>query len=346
MEGVAEPRITGRLVARWALGLVAGAVVLVVLFSHRGDFAGASHRLAHLRAGGALAALGAEALSLACFAALQRVVLDSGGARLGLGELYAISLANDAIALSVPGEPAVSSVYRYRQYRQRGASASASAWVIITVMVAQAAGLSLLLVAAILIALVGGSSHVGVGVTGVALAVVVVAGVVLARRDLVVGLLEAVVRLARRLTGRPRGRVGERVDATLASMRAITLGRRATAASIGFAIGLWLCDAGCLLAALVAVGAPVPWAGLLLAYGVSQVVAALPIVPGGLGVVEGSLTVVLVAYGAARVPALAAVLVYRLANYWLPIVLGWATAGGLALARRRDVVRGAALEVD
>ncbi len=342
MEVVAAPRITGRLVVRWAVGLVVGAVVLVVLFSHRGDFAGASHRLTHLRAPDALAALAAEALSLACYASLQRVVLASGGARLGFGGLYAITLANDAIALSVPGEPAVSSVYRYRQYRRRGASASASAWAIVTVLVAQAIGLSLVLIAAILIALLGGSSHVGPGVTGVALVVVVGAGVVLARRDLVVGLLEASVRAARRLTGRPRGRLGERVDATLASMRAITLGRRAAAASIGLAMGLWLADAGCLLAALGAVGARVPWAGLLLAYGVSQVVAVLPIAPGGLGVVEGSLTVVLVAYGAARVPALSAVLVYRLANYWLPIALGWATAGGLALARRRVATSGAA----
>lgn len=337
MEEVAAPRMTGRLLARWAGGLVVGAVVLVVLFAHRGDFAGASHRLAHLRAGDALAALVCEALSLACYAALQRVVLASGGARLGFGELYAITLANDAIALSVPGEPAVSSLYRYRQYRRRGASAAASAWAIITVIVAQAIGLSLVLVAAILVALVGGSSHVGPGVTGVALVVVVGAGVVLARRDLVVGLLEGALRAARRLTGRPRGALGERLDATLASMRALTLGRRATAASIALAIGLWLADAMCLLAALGAVGARVPWAGLLLAYGVSQVVAALPIAPGGLGLVEGSLTVVLVAYGAARVPALAAVLVYRLANYWLAIALGWATVGGLALVRRRDV---------
>ncbi len=331
---------------RWALGLAVGAVVLVVLLSHRGDFAGASHRLTHLNTPDALVALGAEALSLASYAALQRVVLASGGARLSFGELYAITLANDAIALSVPGEPAVSSVYRYRQYRARGASASASAWTIITVIVAQAIGLSLVLVAAILIALVSGSSHVGPGVTGVALAVVVGAGVVLARRDLVVGLLEGVVRLARRLTGRPRGPLGDRVDATLASMRAITLDRRATAASIGLAVGLWLCDAGCLLAALAAVGARVPWAGVLLAYGVSQVLAALPVAPGGLGVVEGSLTVVLVAYGAARVPALSAVLLYRLANYWLPIALGWATAGGLALSRRRAVTATGALEGD
>ena len=59
------------------------------------------------------------------------------------------------------------------------------------------------------------------------------------------------------------------------------------------------------------VGAPAPWGGLRLAHGVSQVVAVMAIAPGGLGAVEGSLTVVLVAYGAARGPALAAALVHR-----------------------------------
>jgi len=37
------------------------------------------------------------------------------------------------------------------------------------------------------------------------------------------------------------------------------------------------------------------WKGLLLAYGAGQLAADLPITPGGLGVVEGSLTIALVA---------------------------------------------------
>ena len=40
-----------------------------------------------------------------------------------------------------------------------------------------------------------------------------------------------------------------------------------------------------------AVHAPVPWRGILLAYGAGQLAVNLPVTPGGLGVVEGSLTV-------------------------------------------------------
>jgi hypothetical protein len=62
---------------------------------------------------------------------------------------------------------------------------------------------------------------------------------------------------------------------------------------------------------------------VLLAFGVAQIVASLPLIPGGIGLVEGSLAVILVAYGAHRAPALAVVLVYRFLTFWLVITIGW-----------------------
>ena len=65
-------------------------------------------------------------------------------------------------------------------------------------------------------------------------------------------------------------------------------------------LGNWVADCGCLALSFLAVGARVPWRGLLLAYGAGQLATILPITPGGLGVVEGSLTVALVTFGGAR----------------------------------------------
>jgi len=48
----------------------------------------------------------------------------------------------------------------------------------------------------------------------------------------------------------------------------------------------------------------------------------VPITPGGIGVVEGSLTLALVAFGGAATVTLAAVLLYRLIAYWGCIPLG------------------------
>ena len=66
---------------------------------------------------------------------------------------------------------------------------------------------------------------------------------------------------------------------------------------------------------------------MLLAFGVAQIVASLPLIPGGIGIVEGSLAVILVAYGAKKVPALAVVLVYRLLTFWVVIIVGWISIG-------------------
>jgi uncharacterized protein (TIRG00374 family) len=126
-------------------------------------------------------------------------------------------------------------------------------------------------------------------------------------------------------------------------MRDIPLGRGATVGVVAIATAVWLCDFGCLLCGFRAVHAAIPWHGVLLAYGASVVAGSLPIVPGGLGIVEGSLAVVLVGYGASRLPAVSAVLAFRMVNYWLAIAVGWVSVGLVALqSRRRPPDRSAA----
>ncbi len=86
--------------------------------------------------------------------------------------------------------------------------------------------------------------------------------------------------------------------------------------------------------AFLAVGSPVPWRGLLLAYGAGQLAANLPITPGGLGVVEGSLTIALVAYGGAQTSTVAAVLLYRIISFWASLPVGWVSWAVLAAQER------------
>jgi uncharacterized protein (TIRG00374 family) len=104
------------------------------------------------------------------------------------------------------------------------------------------------------------------------------------------------------------------------------------------ATALWLMDFVTLLCCFGAVHAPIPWGGVLLAFGVSQIVASLPLIPGGLGIVEGSLAVILVAYGAKKVPALAVVLIYRLLTFWAVILVGWISIAVIEWRVRRDTV--------
>jgi uncharacterized protein (TIRG00374 family) len=61
---------------------------------------------------------------------------------------------------------------------------------------------------------------------------------------------------------------------------------------------------------------------LLISYGLANVLAAIPLTPGGLGVVEAALTASLVGFGATRGVAVLGVVSYRLVNFWLPIPVG------------------------
>ena len=102
----------------------------------------------------------------------------------------------------------------------------------------------------------------------------------------------------------------------------------------------WLADAAVLAVSIRAAGAPVPWHALLLVYGSGVAAQSLNITPGGLGVTEGTLGVALVATGLRASQALAAVLLYRLASFWLIAIAGWLVF--LWLRRRPRAERGPA----
>jgi uncharacterized protein (TIRG00374 family) len=103
--------------------------------------------------------------------------------------------------------------------------------------------------------------------------------------------------------------------------------KRALAASLG----RWGFDFGCLLAALRALDA-LPRPGLvLLAFCAAQVLAQIPLTPGGLGFVEAGLSATLTLAGVPAGTAVVATFVYRLFAYWLQLPLGLV---GLALQRR------------
>jgi putative heme transporter len=334
---VKQGRSLGGLV-RYILGACLGAVVLVLLFGKRAELTGAWHQLGHADVGWVLAAIMAEALSMCTFAGLQHRVLKLSGAAVPMTALAALTLANDAIANSVPGEPVVSGAYRYHYYRRHGTTSASAGWTIFTVLVAQAIGMSLLLLLGVVVALLASTGGKYTGVTVVALGIVIAAAIVLVRRDLVLRLASLLPRAARRVSGRQDDaikKVASRVESTLARMREIPLSTRSSFEIVLIAAGVWFADFGCLVCSFGAVHAPIPWNGVLLAYGVAQVVGSLPIVPGGFGIIEGSLAVILMQYGAGRVSALSAALVYRIISFWLVIAIGWITVGLIARRLRR-----------
>jgi uncharacterized protein (TIRG00374 family) len=92
--------------------------------------------------------------------------------------------------------------------------------------------------------------------------------------------------------------------------------------ALAAAAGRWLFDFLTLVAALAAVGAQPRLSLTLLAYAAAQLLAQIPITPGGLGIVEAGMTGTLALIGVSAGAAAVATLAYRLASYWLQLPLG------------------------
>lgn len=121
-------------------------------------------------------------------------------------------------------------------------------------------------------------------------------------------------------------KVADRINLLLASRR--TLWTAFTWASLN-----WLLDAACLWVFIWAFGTVISPIDLLVAYGLANVLAAIPVTPAGLGVVEGVLIPTLVGFGVPHSQAILAVLAYRLVNFWIPIPIGGAAYASLQFRR-------------
>jgi uncharacterized protein (TIRG00374 family) len=91
--------------------------------------------------------------------------------------------------------------------------------------------------------------------------------------------------------------------------------------SLLWATANWLFDAASLWVFLRAFGQTEGLRGLLVGYGLAGLLALLPLSPGGLGIVEGTLVSVLVGFGTPHANAVLGVITWRLAEFWLPIPL-------------------------
>jgi uncharacterized membrane protein YbhN (UPF0104 family) len=138
--------------------------------------------------------------------------------------------------------------------------------------------------------------------------------------------LRWVGRLAQRLRNRllPKRPPLEGLDETLLAQRndiRAVLGRQWWQALL-LSAGRLAFDYLCLLAALRATGSNPRPSVILIAYAVAGVIGMIPITPGGLGIVEASLTGLLVLSEVNSSQAVLATLTYRLASYWLPLCAG------------------------
>jgi uncharacterized protein (TIRG00374 family) len=274
-----------------------------------------------------------EAASFASLWQLDRIALRTKG-------WFAIAcaqLTGNAVGRILPGGGATSTAFTVTMLRRAGVdTGEATAAFAASTGLQIATALSLPLLA--LPAIVGGApvSHslIVAAYLGVAVLVLLLgAGVTAFAAD---APLELAGRAAERLINatirrrRPVTRVPEELLADRDFIRT-ALGLRWPAALMA-AVGNTGFDYLALLMALRAVGADPRPSLVLLAYAAAELLALIPLTPGGLGFVEAGLVGTLTLAGVSGPGALAATLLYRLVSFWLPI-----PAGGIAyvLFRRR-----------
>lgn len=292
---------------RIAATLALAGVAVYAVAQKRGAIVHTLRQLQSVDPAWLLAAIGAEAISLVAYAAIVRRLLRLGDVEVAVPPLLAMTLVGIAMGSVLPGGQAASSVYWFQRLRRFGASRALAAIVMLGAMII---GIVTLLWLVVLGIALGG----GHGFLASARAPVLIgAGLFLVVRVYCHRQIASGLRwLARRVGG-----AGEPIVSRKVSARDF-----ATLMALGYAN--WLFDATALLVSLVAVGASVPWRGVLAAYTLGQLVSAIPLLPGGGGTIEASLALGLVAYGGTSGGIVAGVILFRLVSAWGLVPLGWA----------------------
>ena len=83
----------------------------------------------------------------------------------------------------------------------------------------------------------------------------------------------------------------------------------------------WLLTVGVLWAAFWAVNNPLPLSVVMMGFGVGLFCSLVSFIPGGLGIMEGSMTAVFVSLGVPMEPTVLAVLIFRLTYQIIPLVM-------------------------
>jgi len=324
IDAAQQHPLTFQTAARRALVVaVAGAAIYLVL-PRLAAVLGSWPRLSTLSPIWFSVAVAAELASFTCNFALQRLALRTRG----WFAVVTAGLTGNAVTDSLPGGDAAGAAVQFGMLTTAGFDTDTAVGGLTAFSLLGVGGLLALPVISLPAMLAGAPVSPGLvhtallGIAGFALFAVF--GVVLLYTDRP---LATIGRTAQGLRNRvTRGRrppvtdLGARLLTERNTVRTV-LGEKwwqaalLTAGRLGF-------DYGCLLAALRATGTSPRPSLVLLAYSAGGIIALFPLTPGGLGIIEASLSGLLILAGVHPGDAFLATLAYRIASYWLPLLAG------------------------
>jgi uncharacterized protein (TIRG00374 family) len=272
-----------------------------------------------------LAGVVLEGAALAAYAQLTHTLLPRTGP--SRWRLFRINMSSLALSHVMPGGTAPGTALAYRLMTKNDVSGRDAAFALAMQGVGSAVVLNVVFWLALFVSLFfhgynplyAVAAGAGVLMMGIFAAVIVL---------LTKGRRRA-VEIVRTLTGRvpflDGDRLADAVQGIADRLRALANERELLNRAIAWAAANWLFDAASLWVFIAAFHKLVSPIDLLVAYGLANVLAVIPITPGGLGVVEGVLIPTLVGFHVPTGVATLGVLGYRLVNFWLPIPVGGGT---------------------
>jgi uncharacterized protein (TIRG00374 family) len=293
------------------------------------------HLLSRVNVGYLILGLLLEAGALVAYAQLTHTVLPAGSP--SRWRLWRINTSALAVSHVVPGGTAPATGLSYRLLTDSGVQGADAAFALAMQGVGSAVVLNLIFWVALLVSLVlhgynplyGVAAGVGVLLLAAFGSVVIL---LLRGRGWAV---EIVRRLGDHLPLVSGDRLAQTVERIADRLRSLLADRQLLKRAIWWAAANWLLDAASLWVFVLSFGKLVEPDGLLVAYGLANILAVIPVTPGGLGIVEGVLIPTLVGFGMTRDVATLGVLSYRLVNFWLPIPVGFGTYVSLRISGER-----------
>jgi uncharacterized protein (TIRG00374 family) len=264
-----------------------------------------------------------EAASLFCYALLTRALLPPEG-RPSLSRLTRIDLSAAAVAHVIPAGTVGSAGIGYQLFTADGIPGTDVGVMMATKGMGSTVVLNVLLWISLVISIpLSGFRPVYATVAFVG------AALLAAMAALIIGITRGgkrAARIVRAVGGRIPGVGGDRLEEIVlqasGSVRALGSNRAVLISSLIWASLNWLLDAASLWCFIAAFGRFANPVGLFAAYGIGNVLGAIPFTPAGLGVIDTLTPVLLVGFGLTRSVAILGVLGWRLVNFWLPIPTG------------------------
>ncbi|MGX9670016.1 lysylphosphatidylglycerol synthase transmembrane domain-containing protein [Mycobacterium sp. HM-7] len=308
---------------RWVLIGIAVAVLTIEVVMVWEQLAKAWRSLLSATWWWVAAAAFAALASMHSFAQIQRTLLRSAGVEVKQWRSEAAFYAGNALSTTLPGGPVLSATFVYRQQRLWGASPLVASWQLVMSGALQVVGLALLGL--------GGAVLLGASKNPLSLiftiggfvALLLLAQTVAANPQQIDGIGVRLLSWFNSLRGKPTDTGLDGWRRTLSQLESVSLSRRTLTIAFSWSFFNWVADVACLACAAYATGGHPSLAGLTVAYAAARAVGAIPLMPGGLLVVEAVLVPGLVSSGMTLAAAISTMLIYRLVSWIFISAIGW-----------------------